>query len=147
MPPTAHTRPIDNDWVLLELQKVVTSSTREEHFVFLRQVGGDAVFPIAIGLYEAAALENALESRVSARPLTHELVIDAIGALGGRLQYALIEALLGGVFYARLGVVTAAGQLAALDCRPSDALCVARAAGIPVFATPQVLAHVSSAAP
>jgi uncharacterized protein len=133
-----------SEWCQLALDKVVIQSDREEQLVFVRQVGGEIVFPIAVGLYEAVAVRNALENPVSSRPLTHELVFAVVKALGGRVRCALIETLLGGIFYAKLVLEDAGGARIEIDCRPSDAICVARDAGVPLFAPRGLLAAVST---
>ncbi len=137
----------NKDWSQLSIDKVVLQPDREEQLIFLRQRGGEIVFPIAVGLLEAAAVKNVLDNPVSSRPLTHELVFGAVKALGGRISYALIETLLGDVFYAKLVFRTPAGDPVELDCRPSDALCVAHDAGVPIFATRELLEKVSTASP
>jgi bifunctional DNase/RNase len=136
----------ERNWCQLSVEKVVVRPDREDQLLFLRQVGGDVVFPIAVGLYEAAAVKGALDTPVSSRPLTHELVFSAVKALGGRIRYALIDTLLSGVFYAKLAIRTPDGGEADLDCRPSDAVCVAYDAGVPVFTTRELLETVSSGA-
>ncbi|HNR98269.1 MAG TPA: bifunctional nuclease family protein [Planctomycetota bacterium] len=129
------------------VRKVVVQSKDDGHLVFLQQVGGDVVFPIAVGLLEAAAIAHFLNGAIAARPVTHELFVSAIGALGGAVKAAVIETLLGGVFYAKLIIVASDGARHELDCRPSDGICAALEAGAPIFATREVLARVSSATP
>ncbi len=129
------------------IRKVVVRSEDDGHLVFLQQVGGDVVFPIAVGLLEAAAIAHFLDGVIAARPVTHELLVSAIRALGGTVEAAVIEALLGGVFYAKLIIAAPDGTRRTLDCRPSDGICTALEAGAPIFATRELLASVSSAAP
>ena len=57
-----------NNWSFLEIDKVVIRSERDDQLIFLRQVGGEIIFPIAVGLYEAAALKSAIESPIASRP-------------------------------------------------------------------------------
>ncbi len=135
------------DVLPISVSKVVVRSEDDEHLVFLRQVGGEVVFPIAVGLLEAAAIAHFLDGAIAARPVTHELLVSAIRALGGTVKSAVIEALLGGVFYAKLIIAAPDGTSRAIDCRPSDGICVALEAGAPIFATRELLASVSSAAP
>ncbi len=132
---------------MLAVQKIIVQAAHDGHFVFLRQVGGDIIFPIAVGLVEAAAISHVLNGTISARPVTHELAVNTIKALGGAVSGAVIDALLGGVFYAKLIVTGHDGVRHALDCRPSDAICFALEAGVPLFATKEVLGSVSSATP
>ena len=129
----------------LSVEKVVIRNDREEQLLFLREVGGSAVFPIAVGLYEAAAVKAALETAVSPRPLTHELIYDIVKALGGKILYAIVDNLLDGVFYAKLVLLNRDGEEVEVDCRPSDAVCIAHDAGAPLYATRALLEAVSTA--
>lgn len=138
---------IERDWCMVSVQKIVVRAAHNDHLVFLRQVGGAIIFPIAVGLVEAAAISHTLNGTLSARPVTHELVVNAIKTLGGAISSAVIEDLLGGVFYAKLILTGHDGVRHALDCRPSDAICLTLEAGAPLFATKEVLGNVSSATP
>lgn len=136
-----------DDWYLFRIDKVVIQQQSDAQLIFLRQVGGDILFPMAVGIYEAAALKGLLDHPVSTRPLTHELLLRVVGALQGKIRYSLIDSLLSGVFYAKIGVTGAQGETHAIDCRPSDALCTAQEAGTPIFVTQAVLEQVSTAPP
>ena len=68
--------------------------------VLLREVGGTRYLPIWIGAAEAAAIANAQEGIVPPRPLTHDLMVDALTTLGHRLTEVHITELEGGTFYA-----------------------------------------------
>ncbi len=133
-----------NNWVQLLVDKVVINSKEEEQFIFLREAGGQVVFPIAVGLYEAASVKQLLEEAVTPRPLTHELIFQVVRALGGSILCVVIEDLLGGVFYARLVLRTKEGQRREVDCRPSDAVCVALDAGVPIYAPRRLLDRIST---
>ena len=70
--------------------------------VLLREEGGERYLPIWIGAVEATAIAFAQQGVVPARPLTHDLIRDLIGALGHDLRQVRITELRDGVFYAEL---------------------------------------------
>ena len=53
--------------------------------VLLRERGGDRVVPIWIGATEAAAIAFATQGVEPPRPLTHDLLLDVVEALGRRV--------------------------------------------------------------
>ena len=65
--------------VQMELSRILIRETDDMHIVELREVDGERVFPIVIGLTEAAAIERRLMGQAPPRPLTHELLADVIG--------------------------------------------------------------------
>ncbi len=102
--------------------------------VLLREVGGTRYLPIWIGAAEASAIANAQEGIVPPRPLTHDLMIDLLGALGHQLTEIQITELDGGHFYAMLlldGIEVSA--------RPSDAIALALRSGSDIYCNEEVL--------
>ena len=123
-----------------------TQSAEERSVVILREDHGEGILPCAIGPCEAATIHNLLDERhsgrVSARPLTHELVESVISALGGRLERAVLTRLVHETFFAVL-VIRAGAKEVSLDARPSDAISLALATGAPLYALRELLEDVS----
>src|SRR5438067_12706731 len=70
--------------------------------VLLKESTGDRYLPIWIGAVEATAIAFAQQGIVPARPLTHDLLKDALEALKPRLQAVRITDLRDGVYYVDL---------------------------------------------
>ena len=70
--------------------------------LLLRESNGDRYLPIWIGQSEAAAIALEQQGVEPARPLTHDLIRDLIGALGHSLKEVRIVDLQEGTFYADL---------------------------------------------
>ena len=70
--------------------------------LLLRETSGDRYLPIWIGSVEATAIALEQQGVKPARPLTHDLLKDVIGALGRRLEQVRITDLQEGTFYAEL---------------------------------------------
>lgn len=133
--------------VRMELSRVLIMESSPEHIVELREVGGERVFPIMVGLNEAAAIERRLLGQAPSRPQTHELLASVIETLGGSLQKILIselryhEDIQRAIFHARL-FIQQNGQLHEIDARPSDALALGAAHDVPIFVNESVLTEV-----
>lgn len=103
--------------------------------------GNRRCLPIWIGVPEAAAL-LAASSDVPAppRPLTHQLLLDVLIALGAQLARVRVIALVAGQFHA---VLDLAGDnvdgIAAVSARASDAIIVAVRWGCPIEVAETVL--------
>ena len=106
--------------------------------ITLKEADGDRMFPIAIGLPEAFAIERRLHGAESPRPQTHDLLDAAIQVLGGRLTRIEIHDLVEGTFFARL-VIDQSGDRVVLDARPSDAIALGVASNTPILVEEHVL--------
>ena len=103
--------------------------------VLLRESGGVRYLPIWVGAVEATAIAFAQQGVVPPRPLTHDLMKDALEATGAALTQIQITALQDGVFFAVL--VFASGV--EVSARPSDAIALALRAGVPIYSAEEVL--------
>ena len=73
------------------------------------------VLPILIGGPEASAIHSAMEGIVPPRPLTHDLLVTVMLALGATLERVVITEVREHTFFAELHLRTAAGEEAILD--------------------------------
>jgi uncharacterized protein len=103
------------------------------------QVENGRSFPIVIGLPEAQAIERRLKSIQVKRPQTHDLLMQIMASLGGKLESIVINDLSEHTFYAQLHVRNAAGELVKIDSRPSDAIALGVASNVPIFVEEHVL--------
>jgi uncharacterized protein len=109
-----------------------------EQIVILQEKGGDRYLPIVIGICEANAIRYHVHGIQPPRPLTHDLLKNAIGALGGEIVRIVVSDLSDRTFYAQI-VVDTEGEEVVVDARPSDAIALAVRAGCPVFIEDHVL--------
>ena len=89
--------------------------------VLLKEAHGERHLPIWIGTAEATAIALAQQGVVPPRPLTHDMLVNVIKALGRVVVGVNITAVEDGVFYAQL--VFDDGKI--VGSRASDALAVA----------------------
>ncbi len=90
------------------------------------------VLPIYIGSSEAMAISVAIEGKKTERPQTHDLMLDLVDALGGRLVKVVIDRVYGMSFYSKL-VMEQDGDEFDIDARPSDAIALAIRENAPIF--------------
>ena len=99
------------------------------------------LLPIVIGGPEASSIHAAIEGVEPPRPLTHDLMIDVLTALGALLRHVVVTELRDHIFYAELHLLDQAGSAHVVSSRPSDAVALAARVGCPIFATEALLAE------
>ena len=96
--------------------------------------------PIWIVPCQAAALFFKLQEVSLPRPMTHDLLLNSVEKLGGRITRVLIDDLWQEWFYAKVCMQPAEGGAEEqIDCRPSDAIALAIRAGVPILVREDVL--------
>lgn len=124
--------------VLMDLKRIIINEVNDQQIIVLREVDGDRSFPIVIGMFEAISIDRRVKGQSWPRPMTHDLVVNAIDQLGGDLQDIFINDLREHTYYAQLRV-RKEGEIVAVDCRPSDAIAVAVTAKVPIYVAEDVL--------
>lgn len=94
--------------------------------------------PIWIGATEAAQIGLVLENVKLPRPLTHDLLVDAITNLDAYVDHVLITDVKAQTFFAKV-VMRHHGRLVELDARPSDAVALALRQSADIFALDAVM--------
>jgi bifunctional DNase/RNase len=130
--------------VRMELARVLIRETSDTHVVELREVGGERIFPILIGIHEAMAIERRILGQQPPRPQTHELLASVIESLGGSVEKVVITDLKQSTFFARL-YIRKNGELIDIDSRPSDAIALGVATEVPIYVEEEVLDAVTRA--
>ncbi len=124
--------------ILLELKRIIINEIDEDQVIILSEPDGDRSLPIVIGLFEATSIDRRVKGITTPRPLTHDLIVNAVELLGGEIQDILITDLKDQTYFAKLRV-RRGKQLVEIDCRPSDAVAVAVTAKVPIFVNESVL--------
>lgn len=125
--------------VPVELQAVRLELPANQPVVLLRELEGrHRVLPIYIGNAEAAAIAYKLEGVVPPRPLTHDLFVDALTALGATLERVVVTEMREHTYYAELHLVLN-GVTHTVSSRPSDSICLAVRVGCPMFVEESVM--------
>jgi len=106
--------------------------------VILKDVGGNSVLPIWVGVYEANAIALEIEKVATPRPMTHDLIKTLLLGLNTALQKVVVSELKDDTFYAVIWL-DRDGELISVDSRPSDALALALRLDCPIYVEETVL--------
>lgn len=121
---------------VLVLQPLLEEPTETDDHVSSR------ILPIWVGVAEATQLGVVLEKAKFARPMTHDLMLDALTNLDATIDHVLISDVRGSMFYARL-YLRQHDRLVDLDARPSDAISLALRQNAPIYVEESVLDRAS----
>ncbi len=127
--------------VEMELARILITETSDYQVIWLREKQGTRIFPILIGIVEAAAIDRKVRDIPTRRPLTHDLLSNVITELGARLDRIIVSGLRNNTFYAKL-ILQVNGSVVEVDSRPSDAVALAVRLEAPIFVEDEVLEHV-----
>jgi bifunctional DNase/RNase len=108
--------------------------------VVLKDVGGDSVLPIWVGVYEANAIALEIEKVATPRPMTHDLIKNVLTGLEANIHKVVVTELRDDTFYAVIWMERQ-GRVISIDSRPSDALALALRVDCPIFVDDEVLKH------
>jgi bifunctional DNase/RNase len=106
--------------------------------VLLKDVGGDTVLPIWVGVYEANAIALEIEKVSTPRPMTHDLIKNVLTGLDALIHKVVVTELKDDTFFAVIWLERE-GRVVSIDSRPSDALALALRMDCPIFVEDQVL--------
>ena len=124
--------------VEMTIDSIRVSLMNYQRVVILKEKDADRYLPIWIGPAEAAAIAVKLQDVSVPRPLTHDLLGNVIGQLGGSVQSIMINDLMNDTFFAKI-LLSVDGRTLEVDSRPSDAIALAVRAKVPIFAEETVL--------
>jgi len=113
--------------------------------VILRDVSGNSVLPIWVGVYEANAIALEIEKVSTPRPMTHDLIKSLLLGLNTSMRKVVVSELKEDTFYAVIWL-DRDGEIISVDSRPSDALALALRLDCPIYVEETVLKSSSKAA-
>jgi bifunctional DNase/RNase len=121
----------------VELSKIIINETVDQQVIVLSEKGGHRSFPIVIGMPEILAIDRRLKGIELPRPMTHDLLANAIDQLGGVVEKVVVSDLIDHTFYAVIHV-NVGDEKIEIDSRPSDALALGAGLNVPVFVQEKV---------
>jgi bifunctional DNase/RNase len=89
------------------------------------------VLPIFVGFEEAMSIARGIDAEDIGRPLTHDLTLDIVEELGGRVERVVVSDVRDGTYIADLHLNTPREDVV-IDARPSDSLALAARTGAPI---------------
>ena len=120
------------------IDSVRVSLMSHHRVVLLKDADTERFLPVWIGPCEADAIVMTLQQIEPPRPMTHDLLRNAIQALGAAVSHVLISELRDNTYFGRI-VMDVGGRHMELDSRPSDAMALAVRCGVPIYVTEEVM--------
>lgn len=103
---------------------------------------GGRYLPIMITGDQARSIQLGLSGEEFERPLTHDLLLDAVNEMGGALDFIVVDDLMEGTFYAKIHIErynNGEREEFVLDARPSDAVALAVRTQCPIEVQDKVM--------
>ena len=110
----------DQPFGRVRLIEMVVESVRvhmlsSQHVVILKESERDRYLPIWIGPSEANAIAMKLQGLSAERPLTHDLMVSVLQALGSSISRVVVTHVTEGTFHARIYLETPSGDETEVD--------------------------------
>ena len=127
---------------LVEMTVVkVSPYLREDRpLVWLSEKNGEQprLLPIAIGEFEAAAIQMQLENDEPIRPISYDLLSSMLDCLTINVRQVIIHNVRRSIYYAKV-VIEKDHKIKDIDSRPSDAIALALRTNSPIFVARELL--------
>lgn len=122
----------------MKVKNLAFDLSKSGAMVFLEETNGKRVLPIWIGIFEANAIALELRKISTARPMTHDLILNIIKGLEAEATKVVVTELKDNTFYAIIHINCREGEVE-IDSRPSDAIAVALRVGTPIYVAEEVI--------
>jgi len=126
------------DEVEMQIRGLMMDPVTNMPIVVLKDVAGDAVLPIWVGIFEANAIALELEKTATPRPMTHDLLLQMAKGLNAVVRKVVVSELRNDTFHAVIWLEQA-GETVTMDARPSDAIALALRWDCPIYVNRAVL--------
>ena len=129
--------------VEFQVSKISYYRSNKSYAVVLKEINGNRRLPIMLGSYEAHSIAIAMESIDTQRPLTHDLLINALKGVGLNLKNVTIERCEEDIFFSTINIVSPSLIEKHIDSRPSDAIILALKLQCPIFVNELLLGKIN----
>ncbi len=126
-------------YIPMTISGVTVDPVSNSPIVILKEINGDKILPIWIGIMEATAIASELENIKFSRPMTHDLLKNIMETLEIKVTKVEVCDLKENTYYALIHLLTNDGKEFAIDARPSDALALSLRVKAPIFVKEDVL--------
>ena len=124
--------------VEMKIRGLTMDPVTQMPIVVLKDVNGNTVLPIWVGIFEANAIALEIEKVSTPRPMTHDLLKTVLLGLEAGIRKVVVSDLRDDTFYALIWLERD-GELISIDSRPSDALALALRLDCPIYVEDTVL--------
>jgi bifunctional DNase/RNase len=124
--------------VEMKIRGLMVDPVTNMPIVVLKDVNGNAILPIWVGVYEANAIALEIEKVATPRPMTHDLIRNLLFGLETGVKKVVVSDLKEDTFFAVIWLERN-GEMISVDSRPSDALAIALRLDCPIYVEETVL--------
>lgn len=124
--------------VEMKIRGLMVDPVTNMPIVVLKDVNGNAILPIWVGVYEANAIALEIEKVATPRPMTHDLIRNLLFGLETGVKKVVVSDLKDDTFFAVIWLERN-GEMISVDSRPSDALAIALRLDCPIYVEETVL--------
>jgi uncharacterized protein len=124
--------------VEMKIRGLTMDPVTQMPIVVLKDVNGNTVLPIWVGIFEANAIALEIEKVSTPRPMTHDLLKTVLMGLSTGVKKIVVNELKDDTFFALIWLERD-GELISVDSRPSDALALALRLDCPIYVDDAVL--------
>ncbi|WP_455242934.1 bifunctional nuclease family protein [Petrachloros mirabilis] len=135
-----------NEQTLIEytVDRVLDETNTDTRIIVLtRRDGEPDTFPIWVGAAEGHAVKLGLDTTVTPRPMSHDLIKSFMEHLGVTVRHVVIYDVKNSTYYARVHLENQ-GVERTVDARPSDAISLALRTHSTIYITKDVLTRRST---
>ena len=135
----------DQGLIAYKVERVLDETNTDTKILVLsRQDGQSDTFPIWIGAAEGHAIKLALDTTLTPRPMSHDLIKSIAEHLNVHVRRIVIGDVKNSTYYATVYLENN-GVERTVDARPSDAISLALRTNAPLYITEDVLARRNTA--
>ncbi len=126
------------DEVEVRIRGLMMDPVTSMPMIVLKDIAGEGVLPIWVGIFEANAIALEIEKTTTPRPMTHDLLRNVLRGFDTQVTRVVVSELRDDTFYAVIWLERA-GETMTVDARPSDALALAMRADCPIYVSRAVM--------
>jgi bifunctional DNase/RNase len=133
-----HTSHTAETLIELAVDRIVDDSTTDTRILVLsRTDGGTELFTVWIGAAEGESIRRALDTSVTPRPMSHDLIKSFGEHFGVKTERVVLTDVKSSTYFATV-YLESKGVTRTIDARPSDAIALALRCRAPIYVTQDV---------
>jgi len=129
-----------SDEIEVRIRGLMMDPVTSMPMIVLKDIAGENVLPIWVGIFEANAIALEIEKTTTPRPMTHDLLRNVLRGFDAHVTRVVVSELRDETFFAVIWLERN-GETMTIDARPSDALALAMRSDCPIYVSRAVMEH------
>jgi bifunctional DNase/RNase len=125
-------------YIEMKVHSVAVDPFSNVPIIMLKDLGEHKTLPIWIGTLEANSITAHIESKITSRPMTHDIMAQILEKSNVKVLKIEISDLKSNVYYASIHIASGENVFK-VDSRPSDAIALAIRTGAPIMVEEKVI--------